>query len=64
MAGPIQLNESGVITSGENLSYWLDSVWPLEFVTLKKDIDTDVLIINEKLPYETVCVLNCRINNL
>ena len=45
MAGPIQSNKNGAITSGENLSYWLDSVWPLEFVKLKQDIDTDILII-------------------
>lgn len=35
----------GAITSGENLSYWIDSVKPLEFTPLSKDADTDVLII-------------------
>jgi hypothetical protein len=45
MASSIPLNESGAITSGANLSYWLDSALPLEFVKLKKDIDTDILII-------------------
>ena len=33
------------ITSGEHLSYWVDSVQPLSFETLENDITTDVLII-------------------
>jgi glycine/D-amino acid oxidase-like deaminating enzyme/nitrite reductase/ring-hydroxylating ferredoxin subunit len=40
-----QSNENGLITSGENISYWIDSVKPLQFETLSRDIDTDVLII-------------------
>jgi glycine/D-amino acid oxidase-like deaminating enzyme/nitrite reductase/ring-hydroxylating ferredoxin subunit len=40
----ISSNE-GVITSGENISYWISSVKPLEFQQLKKDADTDVLVI-------------------
>ena len=35
----------GIITSGENISYWIDSVTPLEFETLNQNIDTDVLIV-------------------
>jgi len=33
------------ITSGENQSYWVDSVPQLSFETLKNDIDTDVVVI-------------------
>ena len=33
------------ITSGENLSYWVDSVHPLAFHTLTEDLQTDVLVI-------------------
>jgi glycine/D-amino acid oxidase-like deaminating enzyme/nitrite reductase/ring-hydroxylating ferredoxin subunit len=33
------------ITSGENLSYWIDSVHPLAFDTLTEDLTTDVLVI-------------------
>lgn len=33
------------ITSGEHLSYWIDSVKPLFFEPLKKDIETDILVI-------------------
>lgn len=35
----------GVVTSGENISYWIDSVRPLEYQTLKQDKKTDVLIV-------------------
>src|SRR5215212_7545318 len=38
-------NEKGFITSGENISYWIDSVKPLEFETLNKAIDTDILVV-------------------
>jgi glycine/D-amino acid oxidase-like deaminating enzyme/nitrite reductase/ring-hydroxylating ferredoxin subunit len=38
-------NETGFITSGEDISYWIDSVKPIEFETLKQDLDTDVLIV-------------------
>ena len=40
-----QSNTKGLVTSGETISYWIDSVKPLEFETLEKNIDTDVLII-------------------
>src|SRR5688500_17629827 len=40
-----QSNKKGFITSGENISYWIDSVKPFEFETLDQNIDTDVLII-------------------
>jgi glycine/D-amino acid oxidase-like deaminating enzyme/nitrite reductase/ring-hydroxylating ferredoxin subunit len=36
---------SGALTSGENLSYWVDSTKPIEYDTLKEDISTDVLVI-------------------
>src|SRR5215216_3598551 len=45
MAGVRSSNEKGFTTSGENISYWLHSVKPLEFETLDKSIDTDVLIV-------------------
>lgn len=35
----------GAVTSGENISYWIDSVKPVEYQTLKENRDTDVLII-------------------
>jgi glycine/D-amino acid oxidase-like deaminating enzyme/nitrite reductase/ring-hydroxylating ferredoxin subunit len=38
-------NKSGALTSGENISYWLDSVKPVEFTTLNTDIKTDVLVV-------------------
>ena len=41
MAVPAQRN----ITSGKNLSYWIDSVTPLEFETLEEDIKADVVVI-------------------
>ncbi len=36
---------SGNFSSGENISYWLDSVHPLETTTLNQDMETDVLVI-------------------
>ena len=36
---------NGVLTSGGNVSYWIDSVKPLEFSTLRQSKQTDVLII-------------------
>jgi glycine/D-amino acid oxidase-like deaminating enzyme/nitrite reductase/ring-hydroxylating ferredoxin subunit len=38
-------NENGQITSGESISFWIDSVNPFEFETLNQDIETDVLVI-------------------
>src|SRR5437868_6068192 len=38
-------DKKGFVTSGENISYWIDSVERLQFETLNGDIDTDVLII-------------------
>ena len=35
----------GSVTSGENISYWIDSVKPVEYTQLKEDRNTDVLII-------------------
>src|SRR5687768_4955047 len=32
-------------TSGENLSFWIDSVKPVFFEPLKQDIETDILVI-------------------
>jgi len=45
MGKATQSNEKGFVTSGETISYWIDSVKPLEFETLERSIDTDVLII-------------------
>ncbi|MBO9636463.1 MAG: FAD-dependent oxidoreductase [Chitinophagaceae bacterium] len=36
---------SGDFSSGENISYWLDSVRPMETSTLEQDMETDVLVI-------------------
>jgi glycine/D-amino acid oxidase-like deaminating enzyme/nitrite reductase/ring-hydroxylating ferredoxin subunit len=36
---------SGSFSSGENISYWLDSVHPLETSTLEQDMETDILVI-------------------
>jgi hypothetical protein len=38
-------NDKGFISSGESISYWIDSVKPIEFTSLEKPLDTDVLII-------------------
>src|SRR5690349_6875862 len=38
-------NKTGEITSGENISFWLNTVKPLEFETLDREIATDILII-------------------
>jgi glycine/D-amino acid oxidase-like deaminating enzyme/nitrite reductase/ring-hydroxylating ferredoxin subunit len=35
----------GVVSSGENISFWINSVKPFEFSTLKKDAKTDVLVV-------------------
>jgi len=40
-----QQSNSGIITSGEHISYWIDSVKPIGFETLDQDINTDILII-------------------
>jgi glycine/D-amino acid oxidase-like deaminating enzyme/nitrite reductase/ring-hydroxylating ferredoxin subunit len=45
MTGVKQSNEKGFITSGENISYWLDSVSPLEFERLNENLDVDILIV-------------------
>jgi glycine/D-amino acid oxidase-like deaminating enzyme/nitrite reductase/ring-hydroxylating ferredoxin subunit len=45
MARVRQSNEKGFMTSGENISYWIDSIKPFEFETLNENIDADVLII-------------------
>lgn len=37
--------EEGMLTSGENISFWTDSVKPLETEALQHDIETEVLII-------------------
>lgn len=45
MARVTQANPKGFLTSGENISYWLDTVKPLEMETLENNMDTDILII-------------------
>jgi glycine/D-amino acid oxidase-like deaminating enzyme/nitrite reductase/ring-hydroxylating ferredoxin subunit len=35
----------GVVTSGANLSYWLDSVGPIKYQKLENDIDTEITIV-------------------
>jgi glycine/D-amino acid oxidase-like deaminating enzyme/nitrite reductase/ring-hydroxylating ferredoxin subunit len=45
MADQRQSNKTGVLTSGESISYWLDSSTPLQFETLSRNIDTDILIV-------------------
>src|SRR5688500_10464637 len=40
-----QASVAGSQTSGENISYWIDSVKPLEFETLNKDITTEILVV-------------------
>lgn len=49
----------GVVSSGENMPYWIDSVKPPEFSSLNKDADTDVLIVGGGLAGLTVayCLL-------
>lgn len=38
-------NTDGQVTSGQSLSFWIDSVKPLAFETLNRPIDTEVLIV-------------------
>jgi glycine/D-amino acid oxidase-like deaminating enzyme/nitrite reductase/ring-hydroxylating ferredoxin subunit len=38
-------NAEGVLTSGANLSYWLDSAEPIRFSPLSKDIETETAIV-------------------
>lgn len=38
-------NKSGALTSGENISYWIDSVKPLAYSQLRENRKTDVLIV-------------------
>lgn len=45
MTGLKRSNNTGVLTSGESISYWLDTVKPLEFETLSGNLETDILII-------------------
>ena len=45
MTGSKRSNHAGVLTSGESISYWLDSVKPLEFETLTRNMETAILII-------------------
>lgn len=35
----------GTLTSGANISYWIDSMEPLKFNTLNNDIETDAVIV-------------------
>lgn len=35
----------GAVTSGENVSYWIDSVKPAEYKSLSEDKKTDVLVV-------------------
>ena len=37
--------ENGDVTSGNNTSFWLDSVGPVAFSPLDKDLDADVVIV-------------------
>jgi glycine/D-amino acid oxidase-like deaminating enzyme/nitrite reductase/ring-hydroxylating ferredoxin subunit len=37
--------EKGLLTSGEDLSFWIDSVKPLEYPTLSQDMHAEVLIV-------------------
>jgi glycine/D-amino acid oxidase-like deaminating enzyme/nitrite reductase/ring-hydroxylating ferredoxin subunit len=39
------MQKSGQLTSGENISYWIDTVRPLEFQSLNQETSCDVLII-------------------
>src|SRR5215216_6984846 len=41
---PITVNK-GAVTSGEKISYWIDSVKPVEYKSLKESRKTDVLIV-------------------
>ncbi len=43
MEHEIAMNEK--FTSGRNISYWLDSIAPIEFTPLSKNIRTDVVIV-------------------
>ena len=38
-------SNAGSLTSGENISYWIQSVEPLQFEQLSQDIDAEVLVV-------------------
>jgi glycine/D-amino acid oxidase-like deaminating enzyme len=38
-------SNNAALTSGENISYWIDTVQPLQFERLNQDIQTEVLIV-------------------
>lgn len=40
-----EFNDKGEITSGKNISYWIDSVKPSEFETLNRNMTADILIV-------------------
>ncbi len=37
--------QEGILTSGHNISYWVDSVLPLKFSPLTQNIETEVVIV-------------------
>ena len=45
MTNPKISNQDGVLTSGESISFWMDSARPIKFEPLTKAIHTDILII-------------------
>jgi glycine/D-amino acid oxidase-like deaminating enzyme/nitrite reductase/ring-hydroxylating ferredoxin subunit len=47
-------NSDGVITSGSNHSYWIDSVEPLRFFPLSEDVVADVAIVGAGISGLTV----------
>lgn len=38
-------NQQGIATSGNNNSFWINSVEPVKFTSLESDLETDILII-------------------
>ncbi|QJD94938.1 FAD-dependent oxidoreductase [Mucilaginibacter robiniae] len=49
-----QTNADGKLTSGTHLSYWTDSVEPLQYAKLGADIKTDVVIIGAGIAGVTI----------
>ncbi len=41
----LSASPGGALTSGENISYWVDSIKPIEYETLKETISTQVLVV-------------------
>jgi glycine/D-amino acid oxidase-like deaminating enzyme/nitrite reductase/ring-hydroxylating ferredoxin subunit len=52
--------QTGVLTSGANISYWIDSTEPISFTPLTQDIVTDVVIIGGGISGLSIAYCLCK----